>query len=350
MREQIRAFEGGEMRGFKVGVVGATGLVGREMLKILEQRNFPISTLRLFASDRSVGRRMRVRGEEIVIEEAREDNFEGLDFVLLAVGSEISRKLAPAAARAGAIVIDNSAAFRMDPEVPLVIPEVNPQDLESHKGIIANPNCATIQLLVALYPLHKVNRIKRIVVATYQSVSGWGAAAVEELREQTRRILQGEEELEPGVLPCQIGFNLFPQIDSFAEDDYTKEEWKMINETRKILHDDSILISATCVRVPVFVGHSEAVHVEFTNPITPQEAREILSEAPGVAVVDEPEKGIYPHPRMAAGRDEVFVGRIRRDKALQNGLAMWVVSDNLRKGAALNAVQIAEILAGKEGR
>lgn len=338
------------MRGFKVGVVGATGLVGREMLKILEQRNFPISTLRLFASDRSVGRRMRVRGEEIVIEEAREDNFEGLDFVLLAVGSEISRKLAPAAARAGAIVIDNSAAFRMDPEVPLVIPEVNPQDLESHKGIIANPNCATIQLLVALYPLHKVNRIKRIVVATYQSVSGWGAAAVEELREQTRRILQGEEELEPGVLPCQIGFNLFPQIDSFAEDDYTKEEWKMINETRKILHDDSILISATCVRVPVFVGHSEAVHVEFTNPITPQEAREILSEAPGVAVVDEPEKGIYPHPRMAAGRDEVFVGRIRRDKALQNGLAMWVVSDNLRKGAALNAVQIAEILAGKEGR
>jgi len=350
VREQIRAFEGGEMRGFKVGVVGATGLVGREMLKILEQRNFPISTLRLFASDRSVGRRMRVRGEEIVIEEAREDNFEGLDFVLLAVGSEISRKLAPAAARAGAIVIDNSAAFRMDPEVPLVIPEVNPQDLESHKGIIANPNCATIQLLVALYPLHKVNRIKRIVVATYQSVSGWGAAAVEELREQTRRILQGEEELEPGVLPCQIGFNLFPQIDSFAEDDYTKEEWKMINETRKILHDDSILISATCVRVPVFVGHSEAVHVEFTNPITPQEAREILSEAPGVAVVDEPEKGIYPHPRMAAGRDEVFVGRIRRDKALQNGLAMWVVSDNLRKGAALNAVQIAEILAGKEGR
>ncbi len=338
------------MRGFKVGVVGATGLVGREMLKILEQRNFPISTLRLFASDRSVGRRMRVRGEEIVIEEAREDNFEGLDFVLLAVGSEISRKLAPAAARAGAIVIDNSAAFRMDPEVPLVIPEVNPQDLESHKGIIANPNCATIQLLVALYPLHKVNRIKRIVVATYQSVSGWGAAAVEELREQTRRILQGEEELEPGVLPCQIGFNLFPQIDSFAEDDYTKEEWKMINETRKILHDDSILISATCVRVPVFVGHSEAVHVEFTNPITPQEAREILSEAPGVVVVDEPEKGIYPHPRMAAGRDEVFVGRIRRDKALQNGLAMWVVSDNLRKGAALNAVQIAEILAGKEGR
>ena len=336
--------------GFRVGVVGATGLVGREMLRILEQRNFPISTLRLFASDRSVGKRMRVRGEEIVIEEARKDNFEGLDFVLLAVGSEISRKLAPAAAGAGAIVIDNSAAFRMDPEVPLVIPEVNPQDLENHKGIIANPNCATIQLLVALYPLHKVNRIKRVIVATYQSVSGWGAAAVEELREQTKRILQGEEELEPGVLPCQIGFNLFPQIDSFAEDDYTKEEWKMINETRKILHDDSILISATCVRAPVFVGHSEAVHVEFTNPITPQEAREILSEAPGVVVMDEPEKGIYPHPWMAAGRDEVFVGRIRRDKALPNGLAMWVVSDNLRKGAALNAVQIAEILAEKEGR
>jgi aspartate-semialdehyde dehydrogenase len=253
----------------------------------------------------------------------------------------VSRHFSPIAARAGAVVIDNSAAFRMEPWVPLVVPEVNPEDIKWHKGIIANPNCSTIQMVVALYPLHKVNPIKRIVVSTYQSVSGTGSAAVEELTVQTRQVLEGQNTI-PHVYPHQIAFNVLPEIDVFLDDGYTKEEWKMVEETKKIMHADEIAISATCVRVPVFTGHSEAIHVEFSSPMFPDEAERILAQAPGVKILDDTSISLYPHPWAAAGTDEVFVGRIRRDVSHPNGLVMWVVADNLRKGAALNAVQIAE--------
>ncbi len=331
------------MRRFHIAILGATGLVGQEFIKILEQRSFPAASVRLLASEASAGRRLKVFGEEVAVEKAGPQSFKGVELALFSAGTAIDREFGPMAARAGAVVVDNSAAFRMDPEVPLVVPEVNPEDVEWHKGIIANPNCSTIQMVVAISPLHRVNPLKRIIVDTYQSVSGTGREALDELRDQSRLALEGKE-IQPRVYPHQIAFNLFPHIDTFLDNAYSREEWKMVQETRKIMHAEDLAISATCVRVPVFVGHSEAVHLEFSRPMSPQEAREILSQAPGVVVEDDPAANLYPTPWEAAGRDEVFVGRIRQDASYPNGLALWVVSDNLRKGAALNAIQIAEEL------
>jgi len=334
------------MKGTNVAIVGATGMVGQEFIRVLEQRSFPMTSVRLYASDRSHGRKMRIRGEELEVKETTPDSFKGIDIALFSAGADISKQFSPIAARTGAVVVDNSAAFRMDPEVPLVVPEINPEDIEKHKGIIANPNCSTIQMVVALYPLHKVNPIKRITVATYQSVSGTGLAAVDELTVQSKLVLEGKKAV-PKVYPYQIAFNVLPEIDVFLENGYTKEEWKLVEETRKIMHAPEIAISATCVRVPVRIGHSEAVQVEFSRPMSPDEARNILSKAPGLTVIDDPSKRAYPYPEMAAGRDDVYVGRIRKDASHPNGLVLWVVSDNIRKGAALNAVQIAEKLVGK---
>lgn len=334
------------MSAYRVAILGATGLVGREFIKVLEQRDFPVAEVRLLASERSAGRTMAFKGEELPVEEAGEHSFDGIDLALFSAGASASRHFAPIAVDAGAVVIDNSSAWRMEPDVPLVVPEVNGDDAQSHKGIIANPNCSTIQMVVALYPIHRVSRIKRIVVATYQSVSGTGSQAVEELLSQTRAILEGGR-ANPEVYPHQIAFNLIPEIDVFLEDGYSKEEWKMIHETRKIMHEPNLPVSATTVRVPVLVGHSEAVTVELERRMTPEEAREILKSAPGVQVLDRVSEHVYPTPVHVAGRDEVFVGRIRQDASHPNGLVMWVVADNLRKGAALNAVQIAEYMIAK---
>ena len=329
------------MQGYRVAIVGATGLVGQEFIKVLEQRNFPMSSISLLASDRSAGKKLFVAHEELEVEETVLESFRGIDVALFSAGTEISRYFSPIAAQSGAVVIDNSAAFRMVPTIPLVVPEVNPEDIKWHKGIIANPNCSTIQMVVALYPLHQVNPIKRIIVDTYQAVSGTGSAAVEELTTQARQVLDGQVTI-PHVYPHQIAFNVLPEIDVFLDNKYTKEEWKMVEETRKIMHAGDIAISANCVRVPVFTGHSEAIHVEFSRPMSPDEAQNILIHAPGVKVLDDPTISLYPQPWSVAGTDEVFVGRIRQDISHPNGLTMWVVADNLRKGAALNAVQIAE--------
>ena len=335
------------MEGYTVAVVGATGAVGQEMIKTLEQRNFPVKKLILLASSRSAGKKLKFKGEEITVQELKPESFEGVDIALFSAGGERSREFAPEAVKRGAVVIDNSSAFRMEPDVPLVVPEVNPEDVEWHKGIIVNPNCSTIQMVVVLKPLHDVAKVKRVVVATYQAVSGAGAAAVEELKEQTRAVLEGRPVPPPKKIPKQIAFNCVPHIDKFFPDGYTREEKKMVNETKKIMHDESIKVSPTCVRVPVFVGHSEAINLEFERRITPQEAREVLSRAPGVKVVDDFENLLYPTPIDVAGKDEVLVGRIRQDDTIENGLNLWVVGDNLRKGAALNAVQIAELLVEK---
>ncbi len=329
------------MKGYRVAIVGATGLVGQELIKILEQRNFPMDSIQLLASDRSAGRKLFVNHREIEVKETVSESFKEIDIAFFSAGAEISRHFSPIAAQSGAVVIDNSSAFRMVPAVPLVVPEVNPEDIKRHKGIIANPNCSTIQMVVALYPLHKVNPIKRIIVDTYQAVSGTGSAAVDELTTQAKQVLDGQA-TAPHVYPHQIAFNVLPEIDVFLDNAYTKEEWKLVEETRKIMHADNIAISATCVRVPVFTGHSEAVNVEFSQPMSPDKAKRILAQAPGVRVLDDPTVSLYPQPWSAAGTDEVFVGRIRRDSSHTNGLIMWVVADNLRKGAALNTIQIAE--------
>lgn len=330
-------------RKYHVAIVGATGLVGQEFIKILEQRDFPMASVHLLASNRSAGKKMFVNHREVEVQEAGSHSFDPIDIALFSAGSDISKQFAPIAAKRGAVVVDNSSAFRMEAEVPLVVPEVNPEDIANHQGIIANPNCSTIQMVVVLNPLHRVNPIKRVVVDTYQSVSGTGSAAVNELSSQTKSILEGKSTI-PHVYPHQIAQNVLPEIDVFLDDGYTKEEWKMIHETRKIMHDENIAISATCARVPVVVGHSEAIHVEFTHPMSPEEARDILAAAPGVKVLDDPSISLYPQAWSAAGTDDVFVGRLRRDASHPNGLAMWVVADNVRKGAALNAVQIAELL------
>jgi len=329
------------MKSYNVAIVGATGLVGQEFIRVLEQRKFPVSSIQLYASDRSAGKKLFVGHEEIEVKETTTDSFQHVDIALFSAGAEISRYFSPVAAKAGALVVDNSSAFRMEPKIPLVVPEVNVEDIKLHKGIIANPNCSTIQMVVALYPLHKINPIKRIVASTYQAVAGTGLAAMEELTTQAKSVLEGQNVI-PHVYPHQIAFNLLPEIDVFLDSGYTKEEQKMVEETRKIMHTDSIAVSATCVRVPVFIGHSEAINVEFTNPIGPDEARRILAGAPGVRVLDDPSVSLYPQPWLAAGSDDVYVGRIRTDISQPNSLVMWVVSDNLRKGAALNAVQIAE--------
>jgi len=331
------------MSGFDVAIVGATGLVGQEFIKVLEQRNFPMNSIRLLASDRSAGRKLRVNDEEVEVKETSTHSFDNVDITLFSAGSEISNYFCPIAARAGTVVVDNSAAFRMNPEVPLVVPEVNAEDIKEHKGIIANPNCATIQMVVALYPLHQVNPIKRIIVSTYQSVSGTGSAAVEELSEQAKLVLEGRN-VVPHVYPHQIAFNLLPEIDVFLDNGYTKEEWKCVEETRKIMHAHEIAICATCVRVPVFIGHSESINIELSEPMMVDTARRIIAKAPGIRILDDPTVSLYPQPWSVAGSDEVFVGRIRQDPYHSCGLAMWVVADNLRKGAALNAIQIAETI------
>ncbi len=331
---------------YNVAVVGATGLVGQEFLKIALQRNFPIKGLRLLASSRSAGKRLTVGEWECEVEEATPKSFAGCDLAFFSATTEVSRTLIPSAVKAGAIVIDDSSAWRMEPDVPLVVPEVNAADLEWHKGIISIPNCPTTPLCQVLWPVHKVNPMVRIIVDTYQSVSGTGGAAMRELTEQSRQVLEGNS-ATPHVYPHQIAFNLLPHIDVFLGSGYTKEEWKVINETKKILHAPDLQISATCVRVPVFVGHSEAVHVEFSRPITAEDFYNIVREAPGVVVQDEPSVNLYPTPWTSAGRDETFVGRIRQDASRANSIAFWLVSDNLRKGAALNAIQIAEELIAR---
>jgi aspartate-semialdehyde dehydrogenase len=327
----------------RVAVAGATGAVGREILKVLEDRKFPVTEIRPLASERSAGTTVTFSGSQIEVALLGAGGFDGIDIAFFSAGGEVSRKIAPSAAAAGALVIDNSSAFRMDPEVPLVVPEVNPEDARNHNGIIANPNCSTIQLVVALAPLHQAARILRVIVATYQAVSGTGKKAIEELK---RQVTELEEGCRPTVevYPHQIAFNLIPHIDTFQGGGYTREELKMLHETRKILHDDSIRVSATCVRVPVYRAHSEAVFIETERKLTANEARSILSDAPGVKVIDDPEKLEYPTPLRATGSNLTYVGRIREDMAFENGLAMWVVADQLLKGAALNAVQIAELL------
>jgi len=330
--------------GYVVAVVGATGAVGTEMIEVLEERKFPVTRLVPLASTRSAGGTVTFEGNEVPIEVLTKDSFVGVDIALFSAGADLSREFAPIAVKAGAVVIDNSAAWRMTPEVPLVVPEVNAHDIQRHKGIIANPNCSTIQMVVALKPLHDKARIKRIVVTTFQSVSGTGKDAMDELMAECQDLLSFKS-ASPKVYPYQIAFNCLPHIDDFLPSGYTKEEMKMVHETRKIMGDQSIQVTATTVRVPVYVGHSEAVNIETERKLSANEARAILSTAPGVLLYDDPAHKIYPMPLEVAGKDEVYVGRIREDESIANGLNLWVVADNLRKGAALNAVQIAEHLA-----
>lgn len=328
---------------YRVAVVGASGAVGKEMVEILEEREFPIKRLHLFASERSEGHSLSFRNKAVTIQRLEEKSFEGIDLALFSAGADISLKMAPIAAKAGAVVIDNSSAFRMDPQVPLVVPEVNGNALEGHQGIIANPNCSTIQMVMALKPIHDVFRIKRVVVTTFQSVSGTGKEGIDELLDQTRSLLSFKE-IKNKVYPYQIAFNCLPHIDEFLESGYTREEMKLVNETHKILGDPSIRVTATAVRVPVFRGHSESINLELEEAVTANEIRAVLSTAPGVIVWDDVKRNIYPLPVETSGKDEVFVGRIRVDDSVPHGIHLWVVSDNLRKGAALNAVQIAEVL------
>ncbi len=329
-----------------VAVVGATGAVGVEFMQLLEQRKFPMAELRLFASARSAGKTMHFKGKEIAVQELTEHSFKGVDIALFSAGGSISKKFGPIAAQAGAVVVDNSSAFRMDPNVPLVIPEINPEAIRQHKGIIANPNCSTIIAIVPLWPIHKKNRILRLIAATYQAASGAGAAAMEELRESTKAHLEGRE-FQQKVIPHPYAFNLFSHTSKIdPATGYNEEETKMVNETRKIFGDSTIRISATCVRVPVLRAHSEALNFECDRPITPAEVRTILATAPGVKIVDDPEKNYFPMPKDASGQDDVLVGRIRQDSSDPSGksIAMFVAGDQLLKGAALNAVQIAEYL------
>ena len=331
---------------YSVAVMGATGAVGQVMLEILAERDFPVRELRLLASSRSAGRRIDFRGESLTVQELTEDSFDGIDLVLSSAGGSLSRRFAPAAVAAGAVVVDNTSAFRMDPEVPLVVPEVNAGDLAAHKGLIANPNCSTIIMVVPLWPLHRAHRVRRVVVSTYQAISGAGAKAMEELVEQTREVL-ADRPAVPRELPYPIAFNLFSHNTEIDEDGYCEEEVKMIRETRKMFHDDSILVSPTCVRVPVLRAHSEAMTVEFEEPVSEAEVRRILGEAPGVELVDDREANHFPMPLEASGRDEVLVGRVRQDLSRPDGtgVSLFLCGDQLRKGAALNAVQIAEALA-----
>jgi aspartate-semialdehyde dehydrogenase len=331
---------------YNVAIVGATGAVGADMLETLEKREFPVGELRLLASARSKGKVLLFKGEEIVVQELTKDSFEGIDIALFSAGGGISKEFAPYAVKAGAVVVDNSSAFRLDDTVPLVVPEVNPEAVKSHNGIIANPNCSTIIMVVVANPLHQAKKIKRLVASTYQATSGAGAKGMEELQVQTKKILEDDFTLEPVAFAHQIGFNLIPHIDVFQENGYTKEEMKMVNETRKIINDDSIKVSCTCVRVPVLRAHSESLNIEFENDITPDEAREILAKADGVTVVDNPAKNEYPMPKDASGIYNVLVGRIRQDISRDDnrGLEMFLSGDQILKGAALNAVQIAELL------
>ncbi|HTK81224.1 MAG TPA: aspartate-semialdehyde dehydrogenase [Bacteroidota bacterium] len=325
------------MKSFSVAVVGATGLVGRKMVEVLEERRFPVGSLRLLASAKSAGKKIRFQGKDVEVRELRPTSFEGIELAFFSAGASVSKEFAPHIVAAGGLMIDNSSSFRMDDAVPLVVPEVNPHDIGKHRGIIANPNCSTIQMVVALKPLHDKWKIKRIVVATYQSVTGAGRPAVAQLESEIAK-----EKDPPRKFLHPIAYNVLPHIDVFFDGGYTREETKMVNETKKIMGDDSIRVTATCVRVPVVGGHSEAVNVEFERPFEEKEVVETLRRAPGVCIQDDPKQGIYPMPIWSHEKDEVFVGRIRRDSTIANGLNLWIVSDNLRKGAATNAVQIAE--------
>ena len=326
-----------------VAVAGATGAVGVEMLKVLEQRSFPASRVRALASARSAGKRVPFAGGELVVEEMTEASFDGVDIALFSAGAEISRRFRDAVERAGCVMIDNSSAFRMEEGVPLVVPEVNPGDVALHAGVIANPNCSTIQMVVALKPLHDLSPVRRVVVSTYQAASGAGQAAMDELYEQSGDFLAGRT-FEPHNFVHRIAFNCIPQIDVFMDDASTKEEWKMVVETRKIMHAPEMRLAATCVRVPVLRCHSESVNVEFDAPVSVEDARAALSTAPGITMLDDPAERLYPMPALLEGTDDTYVGRLRRDPSVEHGLAFWVVADQLRKGAALNAVQIAELL------
>ena len=332
----------------KVAIVGASGAVGQELLKVLEQRNFPADELLLFGSERSAGRVYPFRGKQIGVRLlAHNDDFKGVDVAFVSAGAGTSKEFAETITKHGALMIDNSSAFRMDPDVPLVVPEVNPEALEGHNGIIANPNCSTIQMVVALKPLHDAAGIRRVVVSTYQAVSGTGQKGLEELERQTRDLFNMREP-ENKVYPYRIAFNVLPHIDVFLENDYTKEEMKMVHETVKIMRDPNVKVTATCVRVPVFYGHSESVNIETERKLSAKEARAILAQAPGVQVYDNPSEKMYPLAVDAAGEDATYVGRIREDDTIPNGLNMWIVADNIRKGAALNAVQIAEELVRRD--
>jgi aspartate-semialdehyde dehydrogenase len=331
---------------FNVAVAGATGAVGNQMISCLEESDFPVQSVKFLASARSVGRKMRFKGDLIAVEELKEDSFKGVDIALFSAGGGTSERFAPHAAKDGCVVVDNSSAWRMDPDVPLVVPEVNPHAIAQYtkKGIIANPNCSTIQMVVALNPIQKKYGIKRIVVSTYQAVSGTGKKAIDELFDQTRSLINFLD-WEKKVYPHRIAFNCLPHIDVFLKNGYTKEEMKMVNETRKILEDDSIGVTATTVRVPVFYSHSESVNVETREPVSAQEVKSLLEHSPGIKVVDDPEHNLYPLATEAAGQDLTLVGRIRDDESIANGVNMWIVADNIRKGAATNAVQIAQVLA-----
>jgi aspartate-semialdehyde dehydrogenase len=332
-------------RSFNVAVCGASGAVGTEMVSILEERHFPVANLKLLASQRSAGEHMSFRGDEIQVEELKRDSFTGVDVALFSAGGTVSKDFAPTAVEAGAVVIDNTSAFRMEPDIPLVVPEVNPEDIAqfSERGIIANPNCSTIQMVVVLKPIEDAAKIQRVVVSTYQSVSGAGRSGIRELESQSLAVFNLKE-IICGRFPRQIAFNCVPHIDVFAEDGYSEEEHKMINESRKILHRADLKLTATTVRVPVFFSHCEAVNVETERKLTAKEARQLLSKAPGVRVIDDVSKDLYPTSIDAVGLDDTLVGRIREDPSLKNGLDLWVAADNVRKGAALNAVQIAERL------
>ena len=338
---------------FNVAVVGATGAVGEQILGLLEKRDFPIAKLKLLSSARSAGTVIKFKGQDLTVEEATPESFEGIDIALFSAGGDVSKALAPHAVRHGAVCIDNTNAFRMDPNTPLVVPEVNAHAIAEHNGVIANPNCSTIQMVAALKPLYDTYGISRIIVSTYQAVSGAGNQAIGELISQTKQVLEGQE-VEPKILPVgslpvkhQIAFNVIPQIDKFQENGYTLEEMKMVNETKKIMGDKSIQVTATCVRVPVVYGHSESVYVELKNDYELDKVKELLANAPGITLVDNPENQSYPLATDSAGKPDVFVGRLRRDLGSSTGLNMWIVSDNLMKGAAWNAVQIAEIIASQ---
>ncbi|MBR2522785.1 MAG: aspartate-semialdehyde dehydrogenase [Coriobacteriales bacterium] len=328
-----------------VAVCGATGAVGREMLNVLEQRNFPACKVVAMASYRSAGKKLPFAGGELEVIEMTPESFEGIDIALFSAGASVSKEMRQHVVGAGAVMIDNSSAFRMEDDVPLVVPEVNPQDIGWHSGVISNPNCSTIEMVVALKPLHDLGKIERVVVSTYQAASGAGAKAMDELYEQSREFLAGEE-LTINHFAHQIAFNTIPHIDKFLDDDYTKEEWKMVVETKKIMGDSSINVAPTCVRVPVLRCHAESLNIEFANEVSPEDARRVLENAPGVAVMDDPANNVYPMQGLLANTDDVYVGRIRKDPTVEHGIALWLVMDQIRKGAALNAVQIAEMLIG----
>lgn len=338
---------------FNVAVVGATGAVGEQIIGLLEKRDFPVDKLKLLSSARSAGTVLNFKGQEITVEEAGPDSFEGIDIALFSAGGDVSKELAPHAVRHGAVCIDNTNAFRMDPTAPLVVPEVNADQIDKHQGIIANPNCSTIQMVAALKPLYDSYGISRIIVSTYQAVSGAGAKAINEMLRQSKEVLEGRD-ANPDILPVgslpvkhQIAFNAIPQIDRFQDNGYTLEEMKMVRETKKIFGDEDIAVTATCVRIPVIYGHSESVYVELKNDYELEEVKQLLAESPGITLVDDPAAQAYPLATDAAGKIDVFVGRVRRDLGNARGLNLWIVSDNLLKGAAWNAVQIAEIIAAK---